>query len=61
MVYDHFDNDKQPISLQEFVAYLKECADWFESDFTGEGVSDFMKTKHTYNEWIKTFGNWMSF
>lgn len=57
--FDLFDDEKKPLTLHEFRQIIEEMASEFEDDFNDK--NDFMRDKHTFFEWMKSFRGWMSF
>ncbi len=59
MSYDPIDDEKKPFTLREFEAELKEAVVQYANDF--ENANEFTSAPHTFDEWMRHFGQYMSF
>ncbi len=56
--YDPIKDEKKEFTLDEFVALSKAEIDGYANTFRGE--NDFHKAKHTWDEWFRSFHQYMS-
>lgn len=58
---DLFKDEKKPLTLREFEQALGEMVTDFANDFDVEKPNDFMKESHPFWDWMRSFGQWLSF
>lgn len=56
--YDPIRDENKLWTTKEFAEVLKELADDYASDFADS--NEFHKQKHTFIEFIRSFGRWVS-
>lgn len=58
MLYDPIEDEKKQFTIREFEEIVKTAITEYANVF--EGANKFTMGKHTYNEWMNTFGRFMS-
>jgi len=60
MPYDPFDDENKQYTLEEFIAVAKEELEAYLKVWAKEPRNEFHGQAHTWNEWWKTFFQYMS-
>ena len=57
--YDPIRDEKKPYTFEEFITEAKACLDDYR-EIWREEPNEYHAGSHTFDEWMATFGRWMS-
>jgi len=58
MSYDPIEDEKKPFTIRDFEQDVKDALVEWANAF--DGANDFTKEPHTFDEWMRHFGRFMS-